>query len=137
MPITRRGQRNYLSVHTGNGNYKRVDYKKIEPKKNIFQLIVEFLNSLPDDHVFTRKEIHYAVYIKDTADGLLGRRSVTSVDNYRALLCKTPFIEPTKKPGRYRKKQQIPDHVTLTKLKKFASCKDYKKWFIPFEEWIK
>lgn len=124
MPKARKS-RMYISIDQGDGTYRRGDYLQLYPEKSLWQTVVDFINSLPKDKEFSRKELHYAV------------GNASTVDSYRNLLCKTPYVETTKRPGRYIKKQNIPDKATLTKLKKFSSCKDYKKWFVPFEDWIK
>lgn len=127
----------YISIDQGDGTYRRGDYLQLYPEKSLWQTVVDFINSLPKDKEFSRKELHYAVYEYETAKHHLNKGDVSTVDSYRGLLCKTPYVETTKRPGRYIKKQNIPDEATLTKLRKFSSCKDYKKWFVPFEDWIK
>ena len=135
--MIRRITHNWVSVEQENGRYKRVEFIKNDNSKTAWKALVDFVNSLSDDSIFTRKEIHHAVYPQEIADEFLRRRSVTTIDSYRALLCKTPYVERTDRPGEYRKIQHIPKEATMSKLRKFAGCKDYKKWFIPFEEWIK
>jgi len=135
MPIARR-KSHFIVLKTKDG-YVRTEHATINPNKSLWKLVVEYINSLPVDHIFTRKELHYAVYNDDTAKWQLKKGDVSTVDNYRALLCKTPYVETTKRPGRYIKRHKIPEEATLTKLRNFAKCKDYKKWFIPYEDWIK
>jgi hypothetical protein len=127
----------YISIEQEDASYRRGDYLQLYPEKSLWQSVVDFINSLPDGTIFSRKELHYAVYEEETAKFHLKKGDMSTVDSYRGLLMKTPHLDKTKRPGRYIKKQQIPEEATLTKLKNFAKCKDYKKWFIPYEDWIK
>jgi len=130
-----RSQNNFISIKKDD-RYTRLRYKT-KTGKPIWSSIVEYVNKIEIGKKLTRRSIHHAVFDVDIADHLLKCGDVSTIDTYRILLTNTGFLKKTDILGTYEKIKHIPDTATLTKLQKFSSCKDWRKWFVPFEEWIK
>lgn len=130
-----RSQNNFISIKKDD-RYKRVKYKT-KTGKNIWRSVVDYINNIENGKVLTRRSLHHGVFDVDVANHLLSGGDVSTIDTYRNLLMNTGFLKKTDTLGIYEKIKNIPDTATITKLQKFCSCKDWKKWFIPFEEWIK
>jgi len=130
-----RTQNRFISIKKDE-RYTRLAYKT-KTGKNIWSSVVDYINKIQTGKKLTRRSLHHAVFDVDVANHLLKGGDVSTIDTYRILLTNTGFLEKADKPGEYVKAKDIPDTVTLTKLQKYCRCKDYRKWFIPFEEWIK
>lgn len=89
-----------------------------------------YLNSLKMNQQFTRKQLLSHVYKEATVMCI----EYSSIDFYRSLLSRLEYIE-TIKPGVYVKRDDIPENVSLSLIRKFSSNKQsWKEWFIPTEE---
>ena len=131
--MQRRKVNQYIFVKKDN-KYERETYKTIDGRQ-IWELVREYIHNIKVGQKFTRKELHEAVFSPEIANATM-IKGMSSVDNYRALFKKCFIVESTDKLGVYKKIRSFPEDVELKRIRQYASCKNFKKWFIPFEEWF-
>lgn len=131
--MQRRKVNQYIFIDTGKG-YNRTKYETLDGR-TIWELVREYIHNIKVGQKFTRKELHEAVFSPEIANATM-IKGMSSVDNYRALFKKCFIVEPTGTLGIYKKVRDFPEDVELKRIRRYASCKSFKKWFIPFEEWF-
>ena len=52
----KRSQQKFIVLETKNG-FERSEYGTRQPGKTIWEMVVDYINSLPIDHVFTRRSL--------------------------------------------------------------------------------
>jgi len=125
-----------LSVSIKNNQLIRHGYHIIsKDNKPLWELMKEYIN----DHIkignkFTRKDMLNYMYPNIGRDDMC--YITNTPDTYRWLLVKVKILKVANKPGIYIKLQNIPDKLTTTELKKIASDKSWREWFIPLDEKI-
>jgi len=94
--------------------------------RSIWDLLKEFINSMSDNDIFTRRDmLHYIYGIDSTHRG--------TVDTYRNLLTKIGILEMTLKPGRYKRIRNIPNELTTKLLQEMTNQNSWKSWFISLD----
>ena len=103
-------------------------------RKPIWYLMKNYINKhIKIGNEVTRKNLLKYIYPKC---GNIIWNGETSVDSYRWLLVKVEFLKVTNKQGTFLKLRNIPSELTLTKIRKVASDKSWREWFIPLDEKI-
>ena len=106
-----------------NGKTKLVSTINDRP---IWDLLKEYVNSLPTNHIFSRKEMLNKIY---TAN-MQCTENVT--DKYRRLLTIVNVLKIVDR-GKYKKLRNIPVHLTTTQLKKIANPNSWESWFMTID----
>lgn len=133
--MKKRKSAQWLSVDARNGRYKRVPYKTIDGRP-AWTIVKEVIFNLEIGETISRRALHEKVFDVTIADSLLKRGSMSSVDSYRAIFTKCTIIKPTDKLGIYEKARHFPEKLTLQRAREYGYCNNYKKWFVPYEEWM-
>ena len=102
--------------------------------KSIWGLMKNYINKqVKIGNTLTRKNL--LNYIYPNCANIIGY-SESSVDAYRWLLVKVKILKVTNKRGTFLKLRNVPNKLTLTKLRKVAADKSWREWFIPLDEKI-
>jgi len=110
-------------------------YKTIEVRSigglSLWELFKQFINSIPVGSDFTRKDLLYALYTRESAEAI--RAKETTPDQYRNRCCHVGLIEVIGR-GKYRKLHDIPEKLTSSHLSKSAaiySSRTWRMWAVP------
>jgi len=125
-----RQKKQLIGVKNKKGVYEATEIRS-KKDRPLWKLFLEFFNSLEIGSKFTRVEMLSSVYEENIVLELRGY--ITSVDTYKSYLKRLGIIEYIA-PGIYIKKFNLPDHITISQIKKAASIGDWKEWFIPLYE---
>lgn len=120
-----------IGVLQDDDHYKmtRIHSKEDKP---LWNLVVEYFNSLEIGQQFTRTDLLEHTYETNVTKAMKGR--MTTVDTYRAYLRKLGFLSHVGN-GVYQKELNFPKGLTLTIIR--SAVKDmstWKGWFVPLHE---
>lgn len=93
----------------------------------IWTLFKNYINSLPDGCEFNRRSLLNSIYTIDM------KSLQTTVDQYRNFVTHLGFLQ-CKNMGNYIKMCDIPMRLTITKVRKALTTRNWKSWFIPVYE---
>lgn len=106
---------------------------KTRHDKPIWLLLKEYINSLDIGTQFTRFEAKIKIYsTQSVAKAMISK--IGTEDNYMNHLCKIGILKKIK-PGLCEKIQDVPQQLTVTKLKKLAYEQGWELWFKKPEDW--
>jgi len=100
----------------------------------LWSLTVTYINNVKINETFKRQELFNGIRNLKTRFFYQCVIHEPTIDTYRMWLTSSEFIEKTENPGVYKKLQDIPEDLTITKLRKYLYGDSWKKWFIPREE---
>jgi hypothetical protein len=121
-----------ISVKNENGNWS-VHIVKTRYGKSIWNLLREYINSLDIGTQFSRLDAKLKIYSTFTVAKAMVSR-VGTEDNYLNYLCKVGILKKVKL-GVCEKIQDVPEQLTVTKLRELATDRNWKLWFIKPEDW--
>lgn len=128
---TIRGNRR-ISVMHENG-YWGVHIVKTRYGKSIWNLLREYINSLDIGTQFSRLDSKLKIYSTLTVAKAMVSKIGTE-DNYLNYLCKVGILKKVK-PGVCEKIQDVPEQLTVTKLRKLATDQNWELWFVRPKDW--
>lgn len=117
-----------IGVKRPDGYY---DMRRIRTKKEkpIWQLFVEYFDTLEIGQQFTRTDIISCSYVDEVVPAM--RSQLTTVDNYKGYLKVLGFIKQVK-PGVYEKVLNFPIGIPLTTVRNAMKDRNtWKGWFEP------
>lgn len=98
-------------------------------KKEAWKTLIKYINKKEVGEIILRKEL-----IQDLSESF---RSYSTVDFYREVLCRIGTLQYVSR-GQYRKLRDIPKDLSSSNAREYAFMKpQWKRWFIPFDEFIK
>lgn len=102
----------------------------VKPKNGrpIWDLMKEYIKSLEDEEVFSRKDL--LIHIYECGEHIA--KYETTADHYRLLLTNIKVIKIIGR-GTYQKLRNVPAKLTTPKLKMLADHSKWESWFIPLE----
>jgi len=105
-------------------------YGKIlnDPNKTIWERMKEFINTKQPGDIITRQQLFKSIY-----NNKFKIHSHT-IDAYRNSLTRVGILKKTTTPGTYIKMINIPPNISCAEMKKFASDKSWRVWFISPED---
>jgi hypothetical protein len=111
-----------------NDNGKVSEIRKRKKKKTLFDAVRAFINSKEDGYIITRTELIHVIYETKPKNGML------TTDLYRADLTKLGFLK-TVEPGRYKKLYNIPEELTISKIREVIKNKsNWRGWFMKLHD---
>lgn len=109
-----------------------------EEKTKIWTRFLEFIDSIEVGKKFARKNLLYSIYGINEKAFVFKQKSVTTVDNYRAILTKCGILEVTENSrGVYKKVMNVPKNLSYSVAVKMAYDSSWKQWFMTFEDKVK
>lgn len=131
--MNKRTHGQYIPFETPYTRQKRVIIETRD-KKPIWILIKNFINyRVKVGEEFTRSNMLKYIYPDPDVRWYM-RKKNNAADSYRLLLNKVEIVKKTDNLGVYIKLRDIPNRLTLTRLRKIAADKSWKSWFVPFDE---
>lgn len=100
--------------------------------ESIWSLLKNYINSLETNDIFNRHNLLSSVYTHEVVEGGI-IACQTTVDQYRRYLTIGEMLERVAW-GKYKKLKNIPEHLSIHKLKNHVYGRDWKTWFIPIED---
>jgi len=95
--------------------------------RSIWDLIKEYVNQFPIDHIIERGKIILAIYqMKESYV------NTNSIDSYLYQLRYVQVLE-TIKPGKYKKLRNIPVNLTTSHLSKVSKKNSWESWFMTID----
>ncbi len=99
--------------------------------ESIWSLLKNYVNSLDTITIFNRNDLLSCVYVDEVVKPITTCQ--TTVDQYRRYLTIGKMLERVSW-GKYRKLKNIPEHLSIYKLKKHVYSHDWRIWFIQIED---
>lgn len=100
--------------------------------ESIWSLFKSYINKLEDDALFNRRDMLSCVYVHEVVEGgIIGCQ--TTVDQYRRYLTIAKVLDRVGR-GEYKKLKNIPEHLSIKKLKNHVYGDSWQTWFIPIED---
>lgn len=129
MPRTRKSGYLLSILNPETGRYDKYPITRKLPDKSMWEAFKMFINSLPVNEEFTRKQMFEGVYDETSAKAM--RRFETTVDHYRLYSCHVGYLDHIGH-AKYRKLHNLPQKMTTTMLQRFARNEaPWQSWFIP------
>jgi hypothetical protein len=100
-------------------------------KKNTWDIIKIYINKLKIGTIITRAQL--LTHVLGKAEYLSKKSRITTIDNYRMALTHCGILE-TVKHGHYEVKAHIKEDVSAQLLRKTASSKNWRNWFIQIKK---
>jgi len=99
--------------------------------ESIWSLLKNYVNSLEINTIFNRNDLLSCVYIDEVVKPITACQ--TTVDQYRRYITKAEILEKVAW-GKYKKLRNIPEHLSIHKLKNHVYGRNWKQWFILLED---
>ncbi len=99
--------------------------------KSIWFLLKKYINNLKVNEEFTRTDLLSCVYIDEIISGM--KACQTTVDQYRRYITINGFLSHIGY-AKYKKLKNIPENVSIYKLKIHVYDKSWKSWYIKPED---
>ncbi len=99
--------------------------------ESIWSLLKNYVNSLEINTIFNRNNLLSCVYVDEVVKPITACQ--TTVDQYRRYLTIGKMLERVSQ-GEYKKLKNIPEHLSIHKLKNHVYGDSWKTWFIPIED---
>ncbi len=93
-------------------------------------LFKEYVNKLDINETFTRLELFKSIYVKEVAIATI--RYQSTIDQYRRWVSMGGCLKIIGY-GKYKKLKNIPEYLSISKLRKHVYCNNWKSWYIQIE----
>jgi hypothetical protein len=98
----------------------------------IWHLLRSYINNLDRNALFNRHDLLSCVYTIEVVEGGI-TACQTTVDQYRRYLTLAKVLDRVGM-GEYKKIKNIPENLSVHKLKKHVYGSTWQTWFIPIED---
>lgn len=124
-------QQQLLTLKPGMYHYQAIRIRT-HRGESIWSLFRSYINKLNDDNLFNRYDMLSSVYTHEVVEGgIIGCQ--TTVDQYRRYLTISMVLDRVGR-GKYKKLKNIPENLSVFKLKKHVYGSTWQTWFIPIED---
>jgi hypothetical protein len=109
--------------------FKEILSERLRINDKVWEKVIKYIDKKKINEIVTRKELTSLSnnnYIKNT-----------TIDYYRIVLDRIGILS-YESLGKYKKIRNIPEGLTTSEARKFSCMKpDWKRWFIPLDEFLK
>lgn len=98
----------------------------------IWHLLKNYINNMDVNTLFNRHDLLSSVYNHEVVEGGI-TACQTTVDQYRRYLTLAKVLDKVGR-GEYKKLKNIPENLSIHKLKKHVYGPGWQTWFIPIED---
>jgi hypothetical protein len=100
--------------------------------ESIWSLLKNYINKIDVNTIFNRTELLSCVYVHEVVVGGI-TACATTVDQYKRYLILAKVLE-SENWGTYKKLRNIPEHLSVNKLRDNVYAHNWKTWFIRIED---